>query len=417
MYKNMTEANVYLNKDAARKVARVLIAVGTVLLLSAFSTAMIGGLGAVADGSNAAGVTATARGKFFHAYLFSYVFFMALCLGALFFVVLQFLTRSQWSVTVRRVAEAVTGVIPLMIGLALPILLLGMGTLYHWTHTDAVADDAVLQSKAGYLNLIFFYARSVVYFAFFYFAARFYRNSSSAQDTDGDPQHTVRMQKFSPLVTLLFAVIVTFFAFDYLMSLTPHWYSTIWGIYYFAGAIIGALCFMVLVFLVLRRLGYLKKEVTVEHYHDLGKLIFAFNIFWSYIAFSQYLLIWFANIPEDTLFFINRINGTWRDVSVLLIVGHFLIPLLFYISRNAKRSFRIQLIMTAWLLFMRVVDFYWIVMPNSDVDGLAVGWLDLAVFFGMGSLFMGVFILSLARHALIPIKDPRLEYALKFENA
>ncbi|BBM89944.1 hypothetical protein COTS27_01662 [Spirochaetota bacterium] len=420
------------NREALSKITFYLMVGGAVLLLLAFGGAYFGGAGT--NGGHGSGalpgaeiegavfkaaatvIEVSSRHKFFHTYLFSYVFYMAIAIGSLFFVVLQHLTRSEWSVTVRRVPEAVLGTFPLLIVLALPILTLGMGLLYHWTHPEAVAEDPILQGKSGYLNLGFFFIRSAVYFIVFYGLARVYYKNSTAQDVHGNVAHTARMQKYSPVATLVFALATTFFAFDYLMSLMPHWYSTIWGVYYFAEAVVLALSFMTLVFLVLRMKGYLEREVNIEHYHDLGKLIFAFNVFWSYIAFSQYMLIWYANIPEGTTFFVNRINGSWLEVSVLLIVGHTVLPLLLYISRNAKRNLKMQFFITILLIVMAIIDFYWVVMPNVDYGGVHVEMVDVLVFLGMGALFMGVFIRNLAKHPLIPVKDPRLERALNFEN-
>ncbi len=360
---------------------------------------------------------ADSKSKFFAVYLFSYVFFMSLTIGCLFFVILQHLTRSQWSAALRRIPESFLPVFPFLALLSLPILFFGMSSLYHWTDAAAVETDVLLQAKAPYLNNTFFYLRFALYMLFFILISRFYYKKSVAQDTDGSHKHTRIMQKASPLATLFFALITTFFSLDMLMSLDPHWYSTIFGVYFFAGSMLGALSLIILVLLVLRVFGWLKQEVNKEHYHDLGKLLFTFNLFWSYIAFSQYMLIWYANIPETTLFFIKRLNGSWKEISILLLVGHVFIPILILVSRNVKRNLGSLGFFAFWIMLMHALDLYWIIMPNTDVLDVNIGFSDMLVFFGMAAMFFGVYILILCRHAIMPIKDPYLKNSLDFENA
>ncbi len=260
--------------------------------------AIVGGVGLAA--AAVIGLASDHGGeRFFHSFLVSFCFFLSLSLGALFFVILQHLTRSGWSVVVRRLAEGIAANLFWLAGMAV-LVVIGMGKLYHWTHADVVAADALLQGKSAYLNPTFFVVRMAIYFGVWVLLARFFLTSSIRQDQSGDVSLTHRMQRFSAPAMLLYGVTVTFAAFDLLMSLDPHWFSTIFGVYYFSGCVVGFFALLTLVVFAVQRSGRLTKAITVEHYHDLGKLIFAFVVFWAYIAFSQYMLIWYANIPEET---------------------------------------------------------------------------------------------------------------------
>ena len=416
-----------LNDFWTKKVSLVLLVLGAVAFLLSFLQAINFGVEEKAVSSSfvssffVAASESAGHGspfsRFFHSYLAVYVFFMAIVFGSIFFVILQSLTRAGWSVLVRRIPEVYSKNVVLMAILALPLVVFGMHDLYHWTDKAAVEHDVLLQAKEAYLNIPFFYIRIVFYFVALFFIVKIYSDLSQKQDSDGDVAHTLKMQKYAPVAMLAFALIITFFSFDFLMSLMPHWYSTIWGVYYFASSTVVSLSLFILSFLFLRRLGYLKKEVTVEHYHDLGKLLFAFNVFWSYIAFSQYMLIWYANIPETTIFYLNRINGQWLSVSIALLVGHIFIPILFYVSRNVKRSFFGQLAICLILFFVELLNMFWIVLPNIDTSGFHVTFSDTLLILGMAGLFFGLFLRNLGKVSLVPLKDPRFEESLNFENS
>ena len=353
--------------------------------------------------------------RFLHSYLFSFSFYMSIVWGAFFFVLLQFLTRAEWSVVIRRIPENLMKNTLLMTLLSLPILL-GVFQLFEWTHQDIVAKDHLLIVKAPYLNLSFFYFRMLFYFLGLFLISNYYYKASVKQDQTNDNSITLKLQKSAPLSMFFFAIAITFFAVDLLMSLFPHWYSTMWGVYYFAGSTVSFFSVTILIALLLRSKGILKDVITVEHYHDLGKLLFAFNVFWSYIAFSQYLLIWYANIPEETIFYINRINGAWFNVSVLLIVGHIFLPIILFVSRNAKRNLIMQFLVAIWLLFMQIVDLYWVIMPVVDKISIQIIPEDLFIFLGIGGLFFGCFFRNLGKQAIVPYNDFRFKESIKFEN-
>ncbi len=356
---------------------------------------------------------------FYHTYLATYSFFLSLALGALFFVLLQHVTHAGWSVSVRRLAEILAGTLPALAVLFLPIAAAVIGrspVLYEWADPQAVQADELLLHKQPYLNAPFFALRTVIYFAVWVFLARYYLKRSLAQDDSQEPQLTLAMERASPLGLLLFAATVTFASFDWLMSLEPRWFSTIFGVYYFSGAVLGALAAMILMAVALQARGYLRDSIQTEHYHDLGKLLFAFVVFWGYIAFSQYLLMWYANLPEETVWYLPRIQGPWGVVSVALLLGHLLIPFLGLLPRTAKRRKPVLAFWAAWLLAIHWLDLYWLVMPSLDPGRIVFGLTDILCLVGQGCL-MAAAAASLARgRSLLAVGDPRLGESLAFEN-
>ena len=378
--------------------------------------------------------------SFFHCYLTAFLFLLTLSLGALFFVILQHLTRAGWSVTVRRVAELIAGNLPLLAVMALPIVLataLGSGALYPWANHETFAREflekdrlhameELLHRKQAYLNPVFFALRCVFYFAVWILLARYFLKRSTEQDVSGDPALTTRMESVSAPGMLLFALTITFAAFDLVMSLDPFWFSTIFGVYVFSGSVVGFLAFLALALLFLQRRGRLPGRVTVEHYHDLGKLLFAFVFFWGYIAFSQYLLIWYANLTEETGWYRLRQTGGWTGLSVALLFGHFIVPFVGLISRHAKRRVAILSFWSVWLLVFHYLDLYYLAMPQLMLR--QAGWdavlaqdttfqpLDVACLTGLGGIYLAVLVHRARACRLMPVKDPRLNESLAFEN-
>jgi hypothetical protein len=356
---------------------------------------------------------------FLHSYLVQFCFYLSLSLGALFFIAIQHVTRAGWSVTVRRIAEVMAGIVAVMAVLFLPILipmLLGNHALYEWLNPELAKTDHLLQHKAPYLNLPFFLARCAVYFGFWWLAARFFLNRSVEQDATGEPRLTLRMERWSGPIILLFALTVTFAAFDWIMSLEYYWFSTMFGVYYFSGAIVGATAAMILAAIVLQSTGRLTDAINVEHYHDLGKLLFAFVVFWGYIAFSQYMLIWYGNVPEETTWYLHRQSGPWTAVSLLLLAGHLLIPFFGLLSREAKRRRGFLAFWAAWVLLFHWLDIYWLIMPSVELDDLPLGLVDACLMLGMGCIYIAGFVWVAGSNALVPLRDPRLGEAQAFEN-
>jgi hypothetical protein len=356
-----------------------------------------------------------ARQQFFRSYLVNFTYFLSLALGALFFVIITHLTRAGWSVALRRLAETVSWTLLPLAALAL-VVLFGMHDLYEWTHAEAVAGDPLLQGKAGFLNPTFFIVRLVGYFLIWNLLAWYFSSRSLAQDSSGEPGLTVRMEKVSAPGAILFALTVTFAAFDLIMSLYPHWYSTIFGVYYFAGAALGFFSLNVILMRALEGAGKLTRVVHVGHYHDMGKLVFAFVVFWAYIAFSQYMLIWYANIPEETMFYKLRQEGSWVGVSLVLLFGHFILPFLFLISRHPKRRRTVLALAAAWVLVMHWFDLFYLVVPGSRPADSIFSLLDLTCFVGLGGLFFAAVFWRMGRVNLVAARDPRLGESLGLDH-
>ena len=363
-----------------------------------------------------AALTSGGWARFYPSYLVSFVFFLSLALGALFFVLVQHVTRAGWSVGVRRLAEGVApNVFFPMAFLAVPVLA-GLRTLYPWTDTAAVAADHLLHAKEPWLNIPFFLARTVFYFGVWSALAIWFHRKSTEQDKTGDPRLTKKMETTSTVALILFAFTVTFFAFDYLMSLTPHWYSTIFGVYFFAGCVLGFFALMSVLAFMVQRAGALRRTITTEHYHDLGKLIFAFTVFWAYIGFSQYMLMWYANLPEETSWYAARQTGSWTAVSLVLLFGHFVVPFLALMSRDVKRRKPLLVAGAAWMLLMQWTDVYWLVMPGKSPGTIPFSLMDVAVFLGVGGLFFAAAVRRMGAHPLVAVKDPRLSESLGYET-
>jgi hypothetical protein len=345
-----------------------------------------------------------ARRQLWHSWLVGSLFVLSIALGALFFVLVHHSTQAGWSVVVRRIAEDIMATLPFLALLFVPLLAFGMGDLFHWSHAKE------------YLNTTFFVIRTVVYFAIWSALAIWFGRLSRLQDDTGDHELTRRMRKTSLPGLLLFALTVTFFAFDWLMSLNVGWYSTIFGVYFFAGSAMAFFAFLALAVIAGRRTGLLTEVLTTEHQHDIGKLLLTFVCFWAYMAFSQFLLIWYANLPEETNFFARRIVGSWRTASVILLFGHFLVPFFLLLSRALKRNDTALAAMSAWLLAMHLLDLYWLVMPNLHPAGMVPSLLDAAALIGCCGVFLAAFGGVLRRQALVPLRDPRLPESLTFEN-
>jgi hypothetical protein len=363
---------------------------------------------------------------FLHAYLLNYCFFLSLSLGGLFFVLVQHITRAGWSVAVRRLAELLGANIYWLILLFLPIVvpvLLGSSALYRWNDPAAVAGDELLRLKAPYLNAGFFGVRALVYLLVWWYLGGYYLRRSVQQDASGNPALTVEMERRSPLASILFGVTVTFAAFDWLMSLTPDWFSTIYGVYFFGGVAVAGLSSVILAAAGLQASGRMTDAINAEHYHDLGKLLFAFVIFWGYIAFSQYMLIWYANIPEETTWYLARQAGPWVWVSVALLFVHLLIPFFGLLSREAKRRKAALAFWAAWLLVAHWIDLYYLVMPSyepaSPLAGGALvplGAVEICLLVGIGGIYLAGLSRLAGRSSLVPQQDPRLAESLAFEN-
>jgi hypothetical protein len=353
--------------------------------------------------------------QFYFSWLVSFLFFLSLALGALFFVLIQYAAQGGWGIVLRRIGETVFATIPVMAALFVPVVL-GLHDLYEWTHTEAVQQDALLQWKAPYLNVPFFLVRAFLYFGCWSFIAILYYRLSRRQDATGEHAVSARLRRLAGPAIIVLALTQTFASVDWIMSLTPHWYSTIFGVYFFAGSFVGFIALLSVVSVAMRRAGLLDGLVSAEHLQDVGKFLFAFTAFWAYIAFSQFFLMWYANVPEETIWYKARLEGSWQTVSLLLMVGHFAVPFLFLMGRDVKRRGSTLAVGGAWLLVMHYVDLYWQVMPTLHPAGVSVSLLDAATMLAVGGCFVAAASWLMRRQALVPIRDPRLPESLAFQN-
>ncbi len=355
-----------------------------------------------------------------YAYLWAFAFVWTVALGALFFVGLQHLVRAVWSVVVRRVAEMFASSIWLVALLFIPVLVYclsqGGATLYPWLDAERVSNDALLQEKRPYLNLPFFTIRAVFFFTVWIaFAVHFTRGSLAQDIGEQNVERSLRMRKLSAPFMLLFALTATFASFDWLMSLEPHWFSTIFGVYVFSGMVVTALSVITIATVWLRRSGRLGRGVVGDgHLYNLGALLFAFVCFWAYIAFSQYMLIWYGNLPEETFYLVRRFEGGWLIVSVALAVIRFVIPFFALLSRGAKMNATRLLWVSGLLLIGQFLDLYWLIMPQIHTERPLFGWQELGpplLLLGIMTLFATRF---LSRHRPVPVGDPLLKESMQF---
>jgi hypothetical protein len=387
----------------------------------------------------AIGIAVTAGGGFFlhkarealAAYLIGLAVVLGLSLGGLFFTMAFHLTQAGWAVSIRRQFENLASmVLPCFVLFLLFMAadLAGGGILSSWL-VDRVAEPEahLLHAKSAYLNLPFVVGRSLVYFAIWIFLARRLRGLSLEQDRTGDKWLSNKARFTCSWGMLAFALSVAFFSFDWLMALTDfRFFSTMWGVYYFAGCAFSSVPLIVIVLSTLLRAGKLQGAVTNEHFHDLGKLMFGFTVFWAYIAFSQYFLIWYSNIPEETAFYNARNIGVWHGLSLVLGLGHFVVPFYILLWKVIRRTPSLLALVAVYMIVLHVADIYWIVRPA--VQFLAPGqvptfadigpglWLDAAGILGVMLLWGGLLIRTIIRAPLVPLHDPRMPEALHHRN-
>jgi hypothetical protein len=353
--------------------------------------------------------------QFFFSWLVSFLFFLSLALGALFFVLIQYAVQGGWGVVLRRIGETTFATIPVMAALFIPVLL-GLHELYEWSHPGAAEHDALLRWKAPYLNVPFFLIRAVIYFGCWSFIALAYYRGSRGQDASGDPAVSARLRRLAGPAIIVTALTQTFASVDWIMSLTPHWYSTMFGVYFFAGSFVGFIALLSVVAVAMRGAGLLDTVITAEHLHDVGKLLFGFTAFWAYIGFSQFFLMWYANLPEETIWYKARAEGSWMMISIIIIVGHFGVPFFYLMGHAVKRKGATLALGGAWLLTMHFVDLYWQVMPTLHPEGFRPSLLDVAALLAVGGCFVAAAGWLMRRQALVPLGDPRLAESLAFEN-
>lgn len=359
---------------------------------------------------------------FFFSYLVAYVFWVGVSVGCLALVMLQFLSRGAYGVVIRRVAESGTLTLPLMALLFIPVLI-GMGYLFLWSHAEAVAGDEVLRSKEPYLNRVFFIARAIAYFAIWIGLAYFINRWSREQDRTGDLRWNERARRLSGPGIVIFGLTVTLAATDWVMSLDPHWYSSIFGILFMGGWGLSALTFVIIVMALLARYEPLRGVLQPAHFHDLGNLLLAFLMLYAYFHISQLIIIWSGNLPEETPWYVRRMTGGWQYIGQALLIFHFAIPFLLLLLRWAKRRASALGALAAALIVTRLIDTFYLVAPEAGsahgaspvghFPGLLPALLYLLLPVGIGGLWLAFFFWQLRRMPLLPVGDPFLERVLR----
>ena len=363
------------------------------------------------------------RDHFFRAWLIAYLLFLGIALGSMGLLMIQHLSGGAWGVF-RRIFEASSRTLPFMAVLFLPVVL-GMGTLFPWMHPDHVAQDEILQHKALYLNTGFFLARALVYFASWILLAWTLTRWSRQQDA-GDAGVNLRLQYISGGGLVVYALTATFASVDWIMSINPHWYSTLFGFIFIGGQGLAALAFTIVVSTFLVRHAPMAGLLKPGHFHDLGKLSLAFVMLWAYFNFSQYLLVYAANLVEEIPYFMARIGHGWQYLAIFLVVFHFAVPFFLLLSRDLKRTPHRLVVVALWILVVRYLDLYMLISPEFDATGanlhllegehessFFVHWLDLAAPLAVGGLWLWMFFTQLAQRPLLAFADPYLREALE----
>jgi hypothetical protein len=357
---------------------------------------------------------------FMHSYLANFMYCMSFGIGAMFFVLISFLTRASWNASIRRWAEIISMTIPWMALLFVPILLMVLvdkaTPLYEWNQAKDSIKEAIVAEKTDYLNGPFFTARAAICLVLWTFIVSYYFKMSRKEDETGNVDLTLARQKWSGPLVMLFALSVSMAAFDWIMSLDADWFSTIFGVYIFAASMFGFFALMIVSFMMLQRNGKVKEYVNTEHYHDMGKFLFGFTMFWSYIAFSQLLLYWYGNIPEETAWFKDRLLGDWAYLSYGSIALHFAIPFLGLMSRHVRRHRFGITFWACWALVAHWLDMAFLVMPNVGPLTVPMIFGHLLCGLGMFSIFWAMVLVRASGVPLVAIRDPRLPECMSYAN-
>jgi len=344
--------------------------------------------------------------QFFRSYLVAYLFAIGFPLGCLSLLMLHHLVGGNWGFVIQRLLEAGARTLPLMALLFLPIAV-GAHELYLWARPEAVAADPLLQQKSLYLNLPFFYGRAVFYFAVWIVLGRLLSNWSVEQDHSGNADLTHRLQNLSGPGLVVYGLTVTFAMIDWVMSLEPHWNSTIYGMAFILSDALAALALVICVAAALFEQGRLARIAGADHFHDLGNLLLAFVMLWAYLGFSQFMIIWIENLKEEIPWYLHRTNGGWQIIALALVFFQFALPFVLLLSRAAKRRPRFLAGIASVVLIMRWVDLFWLVAPSFHTEGFYFHWLDLAALAGVGGVWAALFLRYIDAHSLVPLRDPR----------
>jgi len=354
-------------------------------------------------------------GQFFHSYLLAYLLWLAAALGGLALTMLHHLSGGDWGVVLRRIFEAAARTLPWMALFFVP-LVFGLRDLYPWTDTAMVAQDHVLKEKALYLNVPFFLARAAVCFIVWIGLALALTRWSAEQDRTADPGLAIRMRNTSAIGLVLYFATMTFAAIDWAMSLEPHWFSTMYGFLFVIGQGLMGLSIAIVMARRLSAEAPMSSVYNAGHFHDFGKLLFAFTMVWAYLSFSQFLIIWSANLPEEIPWYQHRLSHGWEFIGIALVAFHFAVPFIVLLSRRSKRNAALLAAMAMWLIAARFLDLFFLIGPEAYPQGLRFHWLDLAAAIGLGGIWFALFAANLKSRPLLPLHDAGLENALQAEH-
>ena len=384
-------------------------------------------VGVIGLAATAAGGALDGRRALF-AYLAAFVYWVGIAAAAMIFLMANEAANSKWYIVVRRLLETIPAAFTVLAVLFIPIAL-GMGRIFPWVdpmaamhapiqpwaHGEGPLAIHLWEHRHPWMNVPFFLVRAVVYFAIWMGVAMLLRGWSLAQDRTGAPELKLKMRRLAAGGLPFVALALTFAAFDWQMSLSAFLFSTIFGVYWFAGSLVAAIAVWILAAAAASREEPLKSAINANHIHSMGKYLFAFTAFWAYIAFSQYLLIWIANLPEEVPWYLVRTDTGWKGVGIFLALFQFLLPFIILMPRERKRSWRPLVIMAFWILAVHYVDIYWVVMPTLSPGGPSPSWMDLAAFLGVGGISVAWVVSRLRGHPILPARDPYLADSLHYE--
>jgi hypothetical protein len=377
-------------------------------------------LAAIFLGVGAIGLLTGQTATFFQSYLVGYFFALCFALGCLGLLMVQHLSGGGWGIAIRRMLEAGAKTIPFFAILFIPIIL-GAHHIYEWTHEEAVHSNHILHQKAPYLNMSFWLSRAVIYFVFWTSLAYGLSKISLRQDKIGDPNLSDRMMYISGPGLLFFILICTFASVDWFMSTEPEWYSTIYGMLFIAQQAVSVMAFMIVCSVLLATRAPMNSVIVPKHLHDLGKFMLAFTMLWAYFSFSQYIIVWAGNLPEETTWYLKRNRGFAEYMAWGVLLGHFALPFIILLSRDVKRRAGAIAKVAGFMIFMRLVDAIWFLAPGftkivgatgEGIGGFHLSWMHIVMPIGMFALFIGLFMMNLKKHPLIPVYEPHLADAL-----
>ena len=361
------------------------------------------------------------RAEFFQSYLFAFIYWSGFAFGGLGVLLLNNVVGGKWGVTARRFLEAQMRTLPLIFIFTL-ILLFGLKDLYPWTHPNIVAASDVLRHKHPYLNIPFFIARIFIYFAILTFWGWRVNRFSDEQDRTGDPTIRERMRAFSAPGLLIFVLTMSFAYIDWILSADTQFFSTVYGAMILIGDVLQTFALTIATIILTSKGDRFGGRINAKILHDLGNLMFAFTIFWTYLSASQLIIVWPANLPQELVWYLDRVSGFWKWLTLVIALSMFAIPFLALLSQARKRDPRRLIKIAFWILVARAIDVFWIIEPTfrsastssplHTAHGFAIYWTDFAAFFGIGGVWVYVFLGQLRRRPLLPLHDPRVSSPL-----